>query len=156
MPRNKNVVQETERTLAAEIMTRSFGNFTPAVVQYHNTVQPTWKSINETAEYVVLSFVLFLLLLLFVLVGHVCMKLWPKKEDSDQYSRTDNRNTSMRTDVAITLDTNSSIEIVDDKSSYYRCTGHTYMEKNSGLALEENIVELIEGYVSPDVRTSDV
>lgn len=139
-------------------MTRSFGNFTglTAVVQDHHTAQPTWKSVNETAEYVVLSFVLFLLLLLFILVGHVCVKIWPKREDSDQFSRTDNRNTSMRTDVAITLDTNSSIEIVEDNSSYYRCTGHTYMVKDSGLALEENAVELTDGYASTDVRTSYV
>lgn len=72
---------------------------------------------NEIAEFLVLTFVLVLLILLLILVGYVCRKLWPGKEQngSDQ-SRYDRQT---RSDLAVvTLDTNSSIELVEAKQPF--------------------------------------
>jgi hypothetical protein len=64
----------------------------------------------------------------------------------------------LRTDLAITLDTNSSIEIIEENSSYYRYTGSKYVENNSEVSktTKENSLQECDSDMRFDVRTSDV
>ncbi|KXJ05877.1 hypothetical protein AC249_AIPGENE6027 [Exaiptasia diaphana] len=98
---------------------------------------------NELAEYVVLSFVLFLLLLLLILVGYVCKKLWPKK--TDFYDRTQYEKHTRSDMAVVTLDTNSSVEILESNHHQFRVNG----DVNGNAKKEEKLDDFL-------VRTSDV